>query len=430
MHTPSFRCDRTIVPAYPRTIRALARLVRIPASPEITEIETPRLGDLPGTHPTRRGPLQPGFWHLKNQAGTRRNAIPNRYAPPPSPTPIERARASALRRDRLISNSPEPGATHPILRKVTMKPAPFDYIAPTTLDEVIRALKAGDGEAKILAGGQSLMPMLNMRLARPTQLIDLAKISGLDSIREENGRIHIGAMTTKRTVERSSLVASRQPLLHEATRNIAHPQIRNRGTMGGSMAHADPRRRISGGRDRPRCRNASPWSHRRTDRCRLGFLYHLSDDGPRTRRSSRRSQLSRPPRRRWLVVPGVLTASWRFRHDGSRRHVRAQRQGKLRGRTHRALRRQSDSAAGNRCGSQFYAGKCPPKLSTKKSLRPLGKGSRTPYRIAMPPRNIGDALRAPAAAGVSMKPPREREVTEKRQHPVSLGRRNGLKGSQ
>ena len=121
-----------------------------------------------------------------------------------------------------------------------MKPAPFDYVAPTTLDEVIRALKAGDGEAKILAGGQSLMPMLNMRLARPTQLIDLAKIPDLDSIREENGRIYVGAMTTKRTVERSALVASRQPLLHEATRNIAHPQIRNRGTMGGSMAHADP----------------------------------------------------------------------------------------------------------------------------------------------------------------------------------------------
>ena len=121
-----------------------------------------------------------------------------------------------------------------------MKPAPFDYVAPTTLDEVIRALQAGDGEAKILAGGQSLMPMLNMRLARPSQLIDLARIPELDAIREENGRIYIGAMTTKRSVERSSLVAARQPLLHEATKNIAHPQIRNRGTMGGSMAHADP----------------------------------------------------------------------------------------------------------------------------------------------------------------------------------------------
>ena len=121
-----------------------------------------------------------------------------------------------------------------------MKPAPFDYVAPTTLDDAVRCLAKGQGEAKILAGGQSLMPILNMRLARPEQLIDLGRIPELDSIREENGRIHIGAMTTKRSIERSSLVAERQPLLLEATRNIAHPQIRNRGTLGGSLAHADP----------------------------------------------------------------------------------------------------------------------------------------------------------------------------------------------
>ena len=121
-----------------------------------------------------------------------------------------------------------------------MKPAPFDYVAPTTLDDAVQCLAKGQGEAKILAGGQSLMPILNMRLARPEQLIDLGRIPELDSIREENGRIHIGAMTTKRSIERSSLVAERQPLLLEATRNIAHPQIRNRGTLGGSLAHADP----------------------------------------------------------------------------------------------------------------------------------------------------------------------------------------------
>ncbi len=121
-----------------------------------------------------------------------------------------------------------------------MKPAPFEYTAPDTLGEAVQCLVDGAGEAKILAGGQSLVPVLNMRLARPEQLIDLRRIPELDSIREENGRIHIGAMTTKRTIERSPLVAERQPLLLEATRNIAHPQIRNRGTIGGSLAHADP----------------------------------------------------------------------------------------------------------------------------------------------------------------------------------------------
>lgn len=121
-----------------------------------------------------------------------------------------------------------------------MKPAPFDYKAPATLGEAVEFLARGAGEAKILAGGQSLVPVLNMRLARPECLIDLRQIPELDSIREESGRIHIGAMTTKRSIERSSLVAERQPLLLEATRHIAHPQIRNRGTLGGSLAHADP----------------------------------------------------------------------------------------------------------------------------------------------------------------------------------------------
>ena len=121
-----------------------------------------------------------------------------------------------------------------------MKPPPFEYEAPTTIQEVVALLQQHDGEAKILAGGQSLMPLLNMRFARPTALIDLGRLTDLDYIREENGALAIGAMTTKRTVERSELVKSRQPLLHASTAWIAHPQIRNRGTVGGSMAQADP----------------------------------------------------------------------------------------------------------------------------------------------------------------------------------------------
>jgi CO/xanthine dehydrogenase FAD-binding subunit len=121
-----------------------------------------------------------------------------------------------------------------------MKPPPFEYAAPSTVDEAIALLQQHDGEAKLLAGGQSLMPLLAMRFARPTALIDLNRIDGLSEIREEGRTLVLGAMVTKRAIERSSLVEDRQPLLHAATKWIAHPQIRNRGTIGGSMAQADP----------------------------------------------------------------------------------------------------------------------------------------------------------------------------------------------
>lgn len=121
-----------------------------------------------------------------------------------------------------------------------MKPAPFEYADPGTVSEVISLLKQHEGEAKILAGGQSLMPLLNMRLARPGLIVDVNKLSDLDYIRQEDGWLVIGALTRHRTVERSELVKSHQPLLHQAALFIGHPQIRNRGTMGGSLAHADP----------------------------------------------------------------------------------------------------------------------------------------------------------------------------------------------
>ena len=121
-----------------------------------------------------------------------------------------------------------------------MKPAPFEYLAPTSVGEAVTALREFDGEAKILAGGQSLMPMLNMRLARPGLLVDLRRVADLDYIDDRDDHIAIGAMTTKRSVERSAAVQNRQPLLHAATVSIGHPQIRNRGTVGGSMAQAAP----------------------------------------------------------------------------------------------------------------------------------------------------------------------------------------------
>lgn len=121
-----------------------------------------------------------------------------------------------------------------------MKPAPFDYFDPRSVEEAVSLLRERGEDAKIIAGGQSLMPLLNMRMARPEALIDLSRVKGLEYIREEGGALAIGAMATKRAVERSELVKTRQPLLHAATLWIAHPQIRNRGTVGGSMAQADP----------------------------------------------------------------------------------------------------------------------------------------------------------------------------------------------
>lgn len=127
-----------------------------------------------------------------------------------------------------------------VCESARMKPPPFDYYAPSAVSDVVSLLSEHGGEAKILAGGQSLVPLLNMRLARPAAVIDVNKVDGLDYIREVDGGLAIGALTRQRAVERSELVHRCQPLLHAATRFIAHPQIRNRGTVGGSLAHADP----------------------------------------------------------------------------------------------------------------------------------------------------------------------------------------------
>jgi carbon-monoxide dehydrogenase medium subunit len=121
-----------------------------------------------------------------------------------------------------------------------MKPPSFDYAAPRTVSEAVELLTRHEGEAKILAGGQSLMPLLNMRLARPGILVDVARVDGLDAIREVDGALTVGAMTRQRSMEQSELVQRRYPLIHAATLHIAHPQNRNQGTVGGSLAHADP----------------------------------------------------------------------------------------------------------------------------------------------------------------------------------------------
>jgi CO/xanthine dehydrogenase FAD-binding subunit len=120
-----------------------------------------------------------------------------------------------------------------------MKPAPFEYFAPDSLEAALELKSKYGDEAKALAGGQSLIPAMNFRVAQPSILIDLNRINELRYIRK-NGALRLGTMTVQSTAEHDSLVAQHAPLLHEAIPNIAHSQIRNRGTIGGSIAHADP----------------------------------------------------------------------------------------------------------------------------------------------------------------------------------------------
>lgn len=122
-----------------------------------------------------------------------------------------------------------------------MKPAPFEYHCPDSLDEVLALLEQHGYDAKLLAGGQSLVPMMNFRLAQPAMLVDLNRLPQLDSIvQDSSGGVKIGAMVRQSRLEQDPLVAQYAPLLHECVPNIAHPQIRNRGTVGGNLAHADP----------------------------------------------------------------------------------------------------------------------------------------------------------------------------------------------
>lgn len=121
-----------------------------------------------------------------------------------------------------------------------MKPAPFAYHRPRTVDEVLAHLAEYGDEAKLLAGGQSLVPAMNFRLAQPAVLIDLNAVEAIDYIKEGSDGLRVGAMTRQRAVERNAAMERIAPLLHETMPFIAHPQIRNRGTIGGTLAHADP----------------------------------------------------------------------------------------------------------------------------------------------------------------------------------------------
>ncbi len=121
-----------------------------------------------------------------------------------------------------------------------MIPAAFDYVAPTTVDDAVRALSEAGEDGKVIAGGQSLLPVLRMRLATPSKLVDLGRIPELRGVRDDGDALVIGAMTTHYDVQHDSLIGEHAALLALATETVADPQVRHRGTFGGSLAHADP----------------------------------------------------------------------------------------------------------------------------------------------------------------------------------------------
>jgi aerobic carbon-monoxide dehydrogenase medium subunit len=121
-----------------------------------------------------------------------------------------------------------------------MIPGQFDYVRPGNLDEALRILKDREGEAKLLSGGYSLLPLIKLRLAQPPLLVDLRDVSGLDSIVETDDELRIGAKATHRQIHENPIVVDHYPLLRDASGGIGDPQVRNWGTIGGSVAHADP----------------------------------------------------------------------------------------------------------------------------------------------------------------------------------------------
>ena len=121
-----------------------------------------------------------------------------------------------------------------------MIPPRFDYVAPTSLEEALAVLHTEGDEAKVLSGGQSLIPLLKLRLAAPRLLVDINRIPGLDRLEEENGSLRIGALVREHDLERSATVRARYPLLADAAGVVADPLVRNRATLCGNVAHADP----------------------------------------------------------------------------------------------------------------------------------------------------------------------------------------------
>ena len=221
-----------------------------------------------------------------------------------------------------------------------MKPAPFRYFAPTSLDECVDLLGEHGDEAKLLAGGQSLVPMMNFRLAKPAALIDLNGVSELAYVGETaSGGMRIGALTRQRALERDPELRRRNPLLAEAIPYIGHFQIRNRGTVGGSIAHADPAAELPAvlcaldGSIRVR------GAGRGADDRRRGLLPNVLHRRSRPRRGRDGDRAAPMAQRRWLGGAGAQSALRRLRPRRRGLPSPRRRGGERDGRCGSALRR-------------------------------------------------------------------------------------------
>ena len=221
-----------------------------------------------------------------------------------------------------------------------MKPAPFKYIAARSLEHALAAKAEYGDEARFLAGGQSLVPAMNFRLAQPAVLIDINPLRELDYVRAgDDGALRIGALTRHRTLEREAIVARRAPLLAEAVPNVAHPQIRNRGTLGGNLAHADPASELPavmlalGARLRARSVRGERWIAA-SDFFTGALTTALALDEMLVE-----VELPAPTPRSGQLLLGGRAPTRRLRHDGRRRGGHARRRRYLHRREPRTVQR-------------------------------------------------------------------------------------------
>ena len=200
-----------------------------------------------------------------------------------------------------------------------MKPAPFEYHAPNSIEEALSLLQEHGDTAKLLAGGQSLVPATNFRVVQPGVLIDLNRIAEMSYIREHDSVLRLGAMTRERQLEFDPVLAKWSPLLVEAMPHVAHPQIRNRGTLGGSLAHADPAAELPvimlalGARLKARAYSKSSWMlcARRTPHCSKSASTTMTPHSNQSmvRASCCAAGASARPRRRMSPTLRVTTGS-------------------------------------------------------------------------------------------------------------------------
>ena len=195
-----------------------------------------------------------------------------------------------------------------------MKPAPFNLLRPKSVDAALALLQAHGDEAKVLAGGQSLVPLMNFRLAQPHNLIDLNGVEGLDQIKFDDQTLSLGAMVRQRDVERAPAIAERLPILREAIEQVAHPAIRNRGTVGGSLVHADPSAELPLLAVALDCNFPSAQRAGEPIGCGEGFLSGLSVDRHRAERIVGCDRFSPAACGFRLVLHRDRAPAWRFRH--------------------------------------------------------------------------------------------------------------------